>query len=79
MALADVYDALISRRAYKAALSHEEAVAQITADRGTRFDPEVVDGFLEIEAEFKRIGLKHADPDRAQAEPNQLRKAVEPR
>jgi len=79
MALADVYDALISRRAYKAALSHEEAVAQITADRGTYFDPEVVDGFLEIEAEFKRIGLMHADPDRGQAEPDQLRGAVEPR
>ncbi len=78
MALADAYDALISRRVYKPALSHEEAVAQIKAGRGSYFDPEVVDAFLEIEAEFKRIGLKHADPDRAQAETDRLRRAVEP-
>ncbi|MCP5159896.1 MAG: two-component system response regulator, partial [Gammaproteobacteria bacterium] len=43
MAVADVYDALISKRVYKEGLSHEQAVAIIREDRGTHFDPDMVD------------------------------------
>src|SRR5688500_13478156 len=43
MALVDVYDAVVSRRLYKAPLSHAEAVALITRGRGSHFDPDVAD------------------------------------
>jgi PAS domain S-box-containing protein len=55
VALADVYDALTSKRVYKEAFSHEKAIEIITGDRGTHFDPEVVDAFVALEAEFRRI------------------------
>lgn len=45
-ALADVYEALTSERAYKRAWTHDEAVEQICKYRGTKFDPQVVDAFL---------------------------------
>jgi len=48
MALVDVYDALTTRRVYREAMSHEDAVALIVLGRGTHFDPAVVDAFLEI-------------------------------
>jgi adenylate cyclase len=79
MALVDVYDALINRRVYKPSLSHEEAVAEIKAGRGEHFDPEVVDAFVEIEAVFKQIGLKYADPGQAQAMPDHPSSSLEPR
>ncbi|WP_341876751.1 HD-GYP domain-containing protein [Defluviitalea saccharophila] len=53
MALVDVYDALRSKRVYKEAYSHEESVEIIKEGRGTHFDPEIVDVFLENEKEFK--------------------------
>lgn len=52
VALSDVYDALVSKRAYKAAYSHEIAKSVITKDRGTHFDAMVVDAFLSCEKEF---------------------------
>jgi len=52
MALADVYDALRARRPYKEPFSHEKAVAIITADSGTHFDPIVVKAFLSRQQEF---------------------------
>ena len=55
MAVADVYDALISKRCYKSAFSHEEAMAIMIASRGAAFDPEVLDAFLEIEKEIIAI------------------------
>jgi len=61
MALADVYDALISRRVYKAPMAHEQAVEIILQSRDRHFDPRVVDAFLEAEAAFKSISLKYAD------------------
>lgn len=61
MALADVYDALISKRVYKPAFSHKEAVSVITEERGEHFDPDLVDGFLQIEERFKQIARKFAD------------------
>ena len=61
MAVADVYDALITRRVYKPALSHHQAVDIIRDGRGTAFDPEIVDIFLQFEDDFRRIALEFAD------------------
>jgi putative two-component system response regulator len=63
MALADVYDALISRRVYKPPMPHEKAVAIILEGRGQHFDPDMVDAFLQIQDEFKAIAERHADSD----------------
>ncbi|PIM53535.1 two-component system response regulator [Roseateles chitinivorans] len=63
MALADVYDALISRRVYKDAMPHGDAVAIIVQGRGSHFDPEVVDAFLRIQDEFQEIARRFADDD----------------
>lgn len=55
VAVADVYDALTSRRVYKEAFTHDVARSIIEKDRGTHFDPIVVDVFLEVEDVFKSI------------------------
>ncbi|MEK7365546.1 MAG: CHASE2 domain-containing protein, partial [Candidatus Deferrimicrobiota bacterium] len=60
MAVADAYDAIISPRVYKPALTHEEAVRVMSEKRGTYFDPEVVDAFLEIDEEFREIAARFA-------------------
>ena len=46
MAIADVYDALVSERPYKKPYSHEKAMGIIRSESGTHFDPKVVDAFL---------------------------------
>lgn len=61
MALADVYDALISKRVYKNAMSHDEAMAIIRQGRGTHFDPDVYDAFTQVEADFQRIAAEFVD------------------
>ncbi len=61
MAVADVYDALISERVYKAAFSHEKAVEIIREGRGSHFDPDMVDAFLVLSEEFRRIAQRFAD------------------
>ena len=61
MALADVYDALISRRCYKEPVSHEDAVAIIASGSGTHFDPDIVAAFLQLKDTFRRIVLKYID------------------
>jgi putative two-component system response regulator len=48
MALADVYDALVSERPYKKAFSHAEAVKIILEGKGSQFDPELTDIFIEV-------------------------------
>ncbi|WP_042007363.1 HD-GYP domain-containing protein, partial [Aeromonas dhakensis] len=63
MALADVYDALISKRVYKPAFSHEQARTIIVEGRGRHFDPAIVDAFLACEEEFRQIALRHKDHD----------------
>jgi len=63
MALADVYDALISRRVYKAGMSHAQAVELILAGRATHFDPDVVDVFVAIQDEFQAIAARYGDTD----------------
>jgi putative two-component system response regulator len=61
MALADVFDALISHRIYKMPLSMEKAVSIISEGRGSHFDPDIVDAFLALRAEFAIIAQRHAD------------------
>jgi putative two-component system response regulator len=63
MAVADVYDALISKRIYKPPLPHEKAVAIIRAGQGVHFDPDLVDAFLELETVFRNIAIAYADFD----------------
>jgi putative two-component system response regulator len=62
MAVADVYDALISQRIYKKALSHECAVQIMREGRGTHFDADMLDAFIDSQAEFIAIAQRFADP-----------------
>lgn len=61
MALADVYDALVSKRVYKEALPHDLAVEIITSERGRHFDPAVVDAFLDLQEAFWNIARTICD------------------
>ena len=61
MALADVYDALISCRIYKDGMRHEDAVSIIAQGRGTHFDADIVDAFLRIQDQFQAIASRYAD------------------
>ena len=63
MALADVFDALISKRVYKQAASLEEAKDIIAAERGRQFDSDMVDAFLSGFSEFAAIAAGHLDCD----------------
>lgn len=63
MAVADVYDALISKRVYKPAFPHEKAMEIIKEGRGKHFDPRIVDALLEIEHRFVEIANEFADGD----------------
>jgi putative two-component system response regulator len=55
MAIADVYDALISERPYKKAFTHEKAVEIIVEGKNTHFDPSLIDIFESISYKFKDI------------------------
>jgi putative two-component system response regulator len=55
MSVADVYDALVSKRPYKEAYPHEVAVKEILEGRGTQFDPDVVDAFMSLESKLPEI------------------------
>ena len=61
-ALADVYDALTSRRTYKRPWSCGQAAGEIGALSGTQFDPDLVDAFLQSQDEFARLTTELADP-----------------
>ena len=61
MALADVYDALVSERVYKSGWSHEDAVKEIVSKRGIHFDPLVVDALIEEQSNFQEIAKKYLD------------------
>lgn len=63
MAVADVYDALISRRVYKAPMGHATAVEIIVAGRGSHFDPDMVDAFLTIQGDFEAIAAHYRDSE----------------
>jgi putative two-component system response regulator len=74
MAVADVYDALISRRVYKDSMSHDKAISIIEEGKGSHFDPFMVDAFLTIQDEVKAIAARYADSD---ADMNLKRKQLE--
>jgi putative two-component system response regulator len=63
MALADVYDAIISRRVYKEGMPHATAVNIIVQGRGQHFDPDIVDAFMDLLDEFQDIAQRFADSD----------------
>ncbi|WP_053178989.1 response regulator [Pseudomonas kilonensis] len=67
MAVADVYDALISRRVYKQGMPHEEAVEIIRQGRGSHFDPDICDAFLAHVEQFQAIAERFADSDQDMA------------
>ena len=61
MALADVYDALRSKRVYKKVFSHEKSRKIIIEESGQHFDPHIVTAFIEVEDEFERISGELTD------------------
>lgn len=61
MAVADVYDALISKRVYKPAYPHEQAVEMISTERGRHFDPDVVDALQDVAGRFYDIAQSFKD------------------
>ena len=68
MAVADVYDALISRRVYKEGMPHEKAVQMIVEGKGSHFDPDMVDAFVGLQEEFRAIAARFHDTDHDMAE-----------
>jgi adenylate cyclase len=76
VALVDVYDALASARVYKGALPHDEVVQSILAGRGSQFDPDMVDAFLEVREQWRRIAIDFAD-EHDEAEADRRRPAAE--
>ena len=74
--IVDVYDALTTRRPYKPAYSHEDALEIMLSDRGRRFDPAIFDVFLELEQEMDRIRREfreeYEDVQRSQAQVHEL-------
>jgi response regulator RpfG family c-di-GMP phosphodiesterase len=74
IALADVYDALTTKRFYKEAYSHQESKQMIIDLKGTHFDPEVVDVFLALEDEFDRIRRENLEDETELMQP--LAKAI---
>lgn len=76
VAVADVYDALVSRRVYKQAFSHEIARSLIVEGRGTQFDPVVVDAFVANEKAFESISVQYADSPIEHLGPSNERRAA---
>jgi putative two-component system response regulator len=63
MAVADVYDALVSRRVYKSPMPHDDAVKIMLEGRAQHFDPDMIDAFIACQDQFKIIGEKYADSE----------------
>jgi putative two-component system response regulator len=61
MAIADVYDALISKRVYKEAYSHEKAVEIVRQSASTHLDPDIVEAFLQLEGRFREVMTNYRD------------------
>jgi putative two-component system response regulator len=61
VALADVYDALTSKRVYKSAFSHDNALAMIKGESFSHFDPDIVEAFVQNEARFLAIRNHYAE------------------
>lgn len=63
MAVADVYDALISSRVYRDGMPHPDAFAIIVEGKGHLFDPDIVDAFVAVESKFQDIARRFPDTD----------------
>lgn len=63
MAIADVYDALISKRVYKDPIVHNEALEIMIKQRGQKFEPLLFDIFLEVSDLFRETAIQNADSD----------------
>lgn len=61
MAVADVYDALVSRRVYKLSMPHEKAASMIFEDSGKHFDPDIVEAFRSLQSEFQVVARTYAE------------------
>lgn len=61
VAVVDVYDALVSARAYRRPYTHTQAVEIIAQGRGTHFDPVVVDAFLAVAEQWRQVGVELAE------------------
>lgn len=62
VSIADVYDALVSRRIYKDAYPHEKCVEIIRQGSGKQFDPRLVEVFLSIHQQFREVSARYAEP-----------------
>ena len=60
VSLADVYDALVSRRSYKKRWPEERVLELVESEKGKHFDPEIVDSFLEIHDVIKAVRKKYS-------------------
>ncbi len=78
VAVADVYDALVSDRVYRPAMPEDQALDILTKGRGVHFDPEVLDGFLHILPTIHEIRDRVAGEDRAAAAAQTKESASEP-
>ena len=63
VAVADVYDAMVSNKVYKAGMSHVQAMGCIAAERGAQFDPVVVDAFLSCADDIEQVARRFADTE----------------
>lgn len=63
MAIADVYDALTTRRVYKDAFPHEKVMTIMNDGNGSHFDPIVFNAFLEVEIDFRAIAATYEDEE----------------
>jgi putative two-component system response regulator len=63
LALADVYDALISNKIYRQGITPDAALSVIFSERGQHFDPDVVDAFMELTVEFEAVAKRFADTE----------------
>ncbi len=75
--VADSFDAMTSHRGYREELSLEQAIAQLRQGRGTQFDPEIADLFIDILSDYPAICRELAwtfGPDPSQSETNEVRK-----
>ncbi|MDC7224411.1 MAG: two-component system response regulator, partial [Spirochaetales bacterium] len=62
MAVADVYDALVSKRVYKEKIPEKETVEILVEGRGKHFDPMLIDAFLRCRTDFSRIHREFREP-----------------
>jgi len=61
MAVADVFDALVSKRPYKDGMPIEKAMGIIVEEAGTHFDPEVVEAMLRVKVKIREVAEKYSD------------------